>query len=221
MSFLRSRSRSRSEKRPARADCAGASYVASHASRADVSQELQLEPLSTSLRTAATGTGSQEPTRCLQQSKALEEASAASLETAAVNEYCQSALILASADRGNSRAVEKLLAARADVSDVDARGASALTWASAFSGDPKIVRALLSAQADVAHSDEDGLTPLMAASQNGHLEIVRILLDARAEPDGGGASLGSRAGSAIALAQEGGHDDVVTVLLAAASGANA
>ena len=48
------------------------------------------------------------------------------------------------------------------------------------SGQAREVRRLLSGGADVNYVDEQGLTPLMAASQRGHVEIVDMLLAAEA-----------------------------------------
>jgi ankyrin repeat protein len=49
-----------------------------------------------------------------------------------------------------------------------------------FDGQAREVRRLLSEGADVNDADELGRTPLMAASQNGHVEIVDMLLAAEA-----------------------------------------
>ena len=49
-----------------------------------------------------------------------------------------------------------------------------------FTGQAREVRRLLSEGADVNNADEQGCTPLMAASQNGHVEIVDMLLAAQA-----------------------------------------
>ena len=47
-------------------------------------------------------------------------------------------------------------------------------------GQARDVRRLLSGGADVNDVNEQGHTPLMAASQNGHLEVVDMVLAAQA-----------------------------------------
>ena len=49
-----------------------------------------------------------------------------------------------------------------------------------FNGQAREVRRLLSEGAGVNDADEKGSTPLMAASQNGHVEVVDMLLAAEA-----------------------------------------
>ena len=44
------------------------------------------------------------------------------------------------------------------------------------------VREFLHKSVDINVQEENGLTPLMVAAQAGHIEIVRILLDAGANP---------------------------------------
>ncbi len=52
----------------------------------------------------------------------------------------------------------------------------------ALSGDEYKVRELLRTNADVNMHEPNGLTPLMVAAQRGHIRIVKLLLDAGANP---------------------------------------
>ena len=52
----------------------------------------------------------------------------------------------------------------------------------ALSGDEYRVRELLRTNADVNMHEPNGLTPLMVAAQGGHVRIVKLLLDAGANP---------------------------------------
>ncbi len=52
----------------------------------------------------------------------------------------------------------------------------------ALSGDEYRVRELLRTNADVNMHEPNGLTPLMVAAQRGHIRIVKLLLDAGANP---------------------------------------
>lgn len=52
----------------------------------------------------------------------------------------------------------------------------------ALSGDEYKVRELLRTNADVNMHDPNGLTPLMVATQKGHIRIVKLLLEAGANP---------------------------------------
>jgi len=143
-------------------------------------------------------------------------------DVSSLDEDGHTPLLVVSSQAGTASTVERLLDAKADVNERDGRGASVLCWACSFSGDARNVRLLLDARADLHASDDDGLTPLMGASMFGHQSVVRLLLEARVSPDCDGESIGSRAGSAVALAGEFGHVEVLQILLsAAASGAAA
>lgn len=52
----------------------------------------------------------------------------------------------------------------------------------AATGDVYRVRELLRTRADINAHDPAGKTPLMMASQNGHIQIVKLLLEAGANP---------------------------------------
>lgn len=92
----------------------------------------------------------------------------------------------------------------------------------ADAGDTDSARKLLQEGADVNAATRDGWTPLMFATGEGHAEVANVLLDAGARTDrvsqesmphpfatGGGRE----ATTALALAIEGGHDELVPILL--------
>ena len=60
-------------------------------------------------------------------------------------------------------------------------------------GDAKAVTALIKNEANLNYSSlDDGLTPLIAAAQHGHLDVVKLLVAEGADPslkDGGGSPL--------------------------------
>jgi ankyrin repeat protein len=60
-------------------------------------------------------------------------------------------------------------------------------------GDTTLVASLIKSGAKINYSSfDDGLTPLIAAAQHGHLEVVKILISAGADinlKDGGGSPL--------------------------------
>jgi ankyrin repeat protein len=63
---------------------------------------------------------------------------------------------------------------------------------------------------DVNEADESGCTALIMASQDGHVEVVRLLL-ARQDVELNQAF--ARGGTALMLASQNGHLDVVRLLL--------
>ncbi len=95
----------------------------------------------------------------------------------------QSAALVEAATRGDTAQVEHLLTAGADPDSADKTGLTALNWA-AYNGAAGAVRALLAHHARVdSQSNPNGWTPLMNAANNGHGDIVTLLLDAGARPD--------------------------------------
>ena len=69
-----------------------------------------------------------------------------------------------------------------------------------------MVRILCEAGADLESGGRDGSTPLSVASQNGHVNVVRILIAA-------GANLDSYSPTALFLASQNGHAQVVRILV--------
>ena len=80
-----------------------------------------------------------------------------------------------------------------------------------------IVDLLLKAGADPNFQLEDGGTPLYMASQSGYTDIVRLLIQANANPN---LQLLSDGSSALHIASQRGHSDVVRILLNAKANPN-
>jgi len=129
--------------------------------------------------------------------------------------------LLAAAYNGNERILELLLAAGADPKPLDATGKSALVYAAAR-GFPRVVLRLLRAGVDANTRHDHSLTALMWAA--GHtndvpvtegLATVRLLL----EHDAGVNLVDDRGRTALMIAAERGHAEVVAALLAAGADA--
>ena len=89
--------------------------------------------------------------------------------------------------------------------------------AAAFAGDVDHVRRLLESKADVNERDEKDRTPLMLAACGGNLEAAWLLVDAGANMD-----LWDIAGlTALEMAQERGHDELIELLGGAVKAADA
>lgn len=121
------------------------------------------------------------------------------------NKYGDSALMLA-ALRGHLDTVAALVAAGAEIDPV---GWTPLIYA-AFEGHAEIVRFLLTLDLDIDIDAQaaNGMTALMAASRNGNLEIVQILLDHGADVN----SVTHGNMTALGFAQAGKHADIVGLL---------
>src|ERR1700676_1245867 len=77
-------------------------------------------------------------------------------------------------------------------------------------GDAPLIAALLKAGSDVALAHPDGETPLMAASRTGHVDAVRLLLEAHANVN---AADSYQQETALMWGAAEGHVDVVNALL--------
>lgn len=97
-----------------------------------------------------------------------------------------------------------------DSEPVYALGKERALIAAAASNDFVAVEALLKDEVNVNARDEQGLRPLIYAARNGAVEMVRVMLDAGAEPNvkGGGFT-------PLAAAALNGHAQVVALLLKA------
>jgi serine/threonine-protein phosphatase 6 regulatory ankyrin repeat subunit B len=100
-----------------------------------------------------------------------------------VNAECEvdGTALFAASQENHLAVVETLIAARANVNQVDEEERTALFVASAR-GHTLIVSALLEARALPTPTD-DICPPLVAAAREGHLEVMRALIDAKADID--------------------------------------
>jgi serine/threonine-protein phosphatase 6 regulatory ankyrin repeat subunit B len=98
--------------------------------------------------------------------------------------------------------------AGADINTPSGPGQTPLI-AAAGAGRAGVVSLLIDAGAQVDKVDVHKLTPLMHACHYGHLEVVLLLLNKGASPDPRPGKL-----RALTLAAEGGHDRVVSLLVA-------
>jgi ankyrin repeat protein len=118
--------------------------------------------------------------------------------------------LMAAVDGSQTKLVQMMLRAGAEVNATDIRGETALIRA--LSQNTEIVQTLLKAGADPNTKDENGRTPLSFAVNNHKPEIVKLLLAAKADPNG--AKLDTPLLVAI-------HDkDAISAELLLAAGAN-
>jgi ankyrin repeat protein len=109
---------------------------------------------------------------------------------------------------GDAGAVSRILAAGADVNAGNDNGTSALTLAV---NDAEKTRALLQAGANPNHRPDDGRTPLIiAAARVGAAPVVKLLLDAGADPK----ALSAARDSALRAAASAGEADSMRLLIA-------
>lgn len=89
-------------------------------------------------------------------------------------------------------------------------GDGSFTDAAAFANLPRITE-LIAKGVDINAKNKDGVTALLLAAQNGHLEVVNVLLEAKADPNIADAD----GDTALLLAVESGAAEVVQALLKA------
>lgn len=119
---------------------------------------------------------------------------------------------------GNVEAAELLIAAGADVNRVNALGVTALHLAG-VNGDGAMVQRLLEAGADPNSALPSGESALMTAARTGAGAAVEALLDGGADPD---AIEDNRGQTALMwAAAQGGHPDVVSLLIERGADVNA
>src|SRR5438874_3270701 len=75
----------------------------------------------------------------------------------------------------NTAAVRKLISEHGEVNGAAADGSSALLWA-AYHSNLEMTKALLAAGAVADSGNRYGVTPLLQASRNGDVEIMRALV---------------------------------------------
>ena len=120
----------------------------------------------------------------------------------------QTALMVASG-MGHFDIVELLLKRGANVNATENDGYTALIHASSGEdGHPEIVKLLLEKGADVNAPENEGYTALIYASQNGHTEIVKMLLDTTKIDVKNTTSI-----LALIFAIENDHHKIVSILL--------
>jgi ankyrin repeat protein len=130
---------------------------------------------------------------------------------------------------GDSVLLRNLLSRGASPDSTDAQGCTALWWAARV-GDVACAQVLLAAAADVDRPDEDACTPLMAAAIAGASDVATLLLQAGANQAATkyrmpkelqdtifAETLGDEYTSALWLATQLGHDDLVAILQTAAN----
>jgi uncharacterized protein len=120
-------------------------------------------------------------------------------------------------DQGNAAIIRALLAAGANAQDT-VEGRESMLMLAARSGNNAAVQALLEngAGAKIDADSEKGQTALMWAAAEGHVEVVKTLLAAKADP----ARRTDKGFTALLFAARAGHRAVVDALLAAKVDAN-
>lgn len=113
--------------------------------------------------------------------------------------------------------VEELINLRADINSgchpeswwVSLTSKSPLYFASKFGSHMDIVELLINSKASVDATDESLKTPLHVATQAGHIEIVKRLLDAKS--DFNATAMGSSPNTPLQIARVNGHDEILTL----------
>lgn len=122
-----------------------------------------------------------------------------------IDEDSGAAPLAVAAESGRHDIVRILLRAGADP---DWGGVTAPLGTAALEGHLEVAAALIEASADVDRPAADGLTPLITAASTGNARMVRMLLDAGANPD----VLDDGGESAKSHAERKGHQEIVDIL---------
>lgn len=116
--------------------------------------------------------------------------------------------LIAAADRGDADALRRLLADGAEINARDERGRTAVL-AATYGRHVIAAQTLIQADADINLRDERLDNPFLYAGAEGLIDILRLTIDAGADP-----TLTNRfGGTALIPACERGHVDVVELLL--------
>ena len=119
--------------------------------------------------------------------------------------------LMKASSQGHLDILKALIAAGADKDKDNDYGETPLTRA-AMHGHVECMKALLAVKTDVNKADNDGWTPLICASFIGHVEIVKLLLAAGAKKDKITTSGDTYGDTALTLATERGHHEIVQLL---------
>lgn len=124
--------------------------------------------------------------------------------------------LIAAIQEGNLAAITTLIAAGAEINPQNWNESVPLVVA-VQKGNSETIQALIAAGANVNRIDcEMDASPLGAAIQQGRVDLVRLLLDVGASPEGGDMS-----NTALALAVKQGNMEIFQMLLAAGADVNA
>lgn len=116
--------------------------------------------------------------------------------------------LIAAADRGDTDALRRLLADGAEINARDERGRTAVL-AATYGHHTAAVQTLIQAGADINIRDERLDNPFLYAGAEGLIDILRLTIDAGADP----ALTNRFGGTALIPACERGHVEVVELLL--------
>lgn len=114
-------------------------------------------------------------------------------------------------ETGNTKLAEYLLSLGADPNREEEYMNVPLTIAvTCYKGDPEMVRLLIQYRAKVNTKSMFGLVPLIIAAENGHLDLVRLLIDMGKADVNSDDNAGN---TALHLAAQEGHEDIVRFLI--------
>lgn len=131
--------------------------------------------------------------------------------------------LLAAISAGDATLVRKLIDQGADVNREECHDSDCyrpLYVAAVLKGDPIITQILISAGANIEAKDSKrGATVLVPASLQGYTEVVRVLLDNKANANAGAEK--NNGDTALMVASQAGHVDIVKLLIANLADVNA
>ncbi|CAG5158196.1 uncharacterized protein ALTATR162_LOCUS5032 [Alternaria atra] len=110
---------------------------------------------------------------------------------------------------GANRRLYRLLDSYLYRYNVQQSGRSALLWAARHGQEATVQKSLRENANIQATNDDDDTAPLLLAAENGHKQVVKLLLDKGAEIN----AQSRRYGNALCAASQGDHEAVVKMLL--------